>query len=111
VSLVPSLKEGWGLVVVEAGLHATPSIAFHGAGGVADSILDGVTGLLAGADDVDDFVRLTRELLLDRERRELLGKAAQEYAGGFTWGQTVQGCGAVIQAALAESAATTQRLP
>jgi glycosyltransferase involved in cell wall biosynthesis len=111
VSLVPSLKEGWGLVVVEAGLHATPSIAFHGAGGVADSIQDGVTGLLAGADDVDDFVRLTRELLLDRERRELLGKSAQEYAGGFTWEQTVQGCAAVIQAALAESAETTQRLP
>lgn len=103
VSLVPSIKEGWGLVVVEAGLHATPSIAFRGAGGVAESIQDGVTGLLAEPDDVDDFVRLTRELLLDRERRELLGKAARAYAGGFTWGETVQGCAAVLEAARSEA--------
>jgi glycosyltransferase involved in cell wall biosynthesis len=109
VSLVPSIKEGWGLVVVEAGLHGTPSIGFHGAGGVSESIQDGITGVLAAADDVDDFVRLTRELLLDRERRELLGKAAQAYAGGFTWAETVQGCAAVLDAARAEAASSPTR--
>ncbi len=35
---MPSLKEGWGLVVVEAGVHGTPTVAFRGAGGPADSI-------------------------------------------------------------------------
>jgi glycosyltransferase involved in cell wall biosynthesis len=89
VSLVPSLKEGWGLVVVEAGLHETPSVAFDGAGGVTESILDGQTGLLARRDDVAHLAELTRELLLDGERRELMGRAAAEFAGQFTWAQAV----------------------
>ena len=51
VHAMPSLKEGWGLVVVEAGVHGTPTVAFRSAGGPADSIVDGETGLLV--DDAD----------------------------------------------------------
>ena len=89
VSLVPSIKEGWGLVVVEAGLHATPTIAFHGTGGITESIVDGQTGYLAEQDDVDDFVELTRRLLLDESERQRLGKAAEAFAADFTWEQTI----------------------
>ena len=32
VHAMPSLKEGWGLVVVEAGVHGTPTVAFRSAG-------------------------------------------------------------------------------
>ena len=32
VVLLPSHKEGWGLTIVEAGLHGTPSVAFSFAG-------------------------------------------------------------------------------
>ena len=35
VHAMPSLKEGWGLVVVEAGVHGTPTVAFRTAGGPA----------------------------------------------------------------------------
>jgi glycosyltransferase involved in cell wall biosynthesis len=83
VSLVPSLKEGWGLVVVEAASYATPSVAFTHAGGVADSIRDGVTGLLAG--DRADFVAQVGRLLRHRELRQRLGETAVGYALGFTW--------------------------
>ncbi len=89
VSLVPSLKEGWGLVVVEAGMHATPSVAFDGTGGLTESIVDGETGYLAAADDLEDFVALTRRLLLDRSERERLGKGAEAFAASFTWEATV----------------------
>ena len=88
VSLVPSIKEGWGLVVVEAGMHGTPTIAFQGTGGITESIVDGQTGYLAEADDVEDFVRLTRRLLLDESERKRLGKAAEDFASDFTWEQT-----------------------
>lgn len=89
VSLVPSLKEGWGLVVVEAGLHETPSVAFHGAGGVAESIVDGRTGVLARQDDVEHFTELTRGLLRDAAARRAMGLAAREFAGQFTWAEAV----------------------
>jgi glycosyltransferase involved in cell wall biosynthesis len=102
VSLVPSLKEGWGLVVVEAGMHETPSVAFEGAGGVTESIVDDHTGVLARADDLDHFVELTRALLLDAERRALLGKQAAEFASRFTWAETVNRFEELIDELVAE---------
>jgi len=105
VSLVPSVKEGWGLVVVEAGMHATPTIAFRGTGGITESIVDGVTGYLAGADDVAEFTELTRRLLLDGAERQRLGKAAEEFAAGFTWERTV----ARFDATIREVSARRQR--
>src|SRR5690606_28292471 len=53
VSLAPSLKEGWGLSVVEAASQGVPTVAYHGAGGLSESIIDGVSGLLVhGKDDL-----------------------------------------------------------
>ena len=51
VALAPSAKEGWGLNVVDAASHGVPTVAHHGAGGLSESIVDGVTGLLV--DDLD----------------------------------------------------------
>ncbi len=96
VSLVPSLKEGWGLAVIEAAAHGTPSVAFRGAGGVAESIVCGSTGLLAVQDDGADFAFQVRQLLLNAELRTRLGAAAVEYAAGFTWQETAERFGAVL---------------
>jgi len=38
---LPSLKEGWGLVIGEAGMHATPTVAYRSAGGTRESIAHG----------------------------------------------------------------------
>ncbi|WP_328478070.1 glycosyltransferase family 4 protein [Actinoplanes sp. NBC_00393] len=86
VALVPSLKEGWGLTILEAGARGTPTIAFREAGGVRDAIVDGRTGLLA--DDPRDFVGLTRWLLTDDRTRRQLGAGARAYAQGFTWAES-----------------------
>ncbi len=66
VMALPSLKEGWGLVIGEAGRHRTPTVAYRSAGGTRESIADGRSGLL-----VDDPAQLTRvlgELLRNRTR-------------------------------------------
>ena len=44
---LPSLKEGWGLVVGEAGMHGTPTVAYREAGGTQESVVDGYSGVLA----------------------------------------------------------------
>ncbi len=36
--LLPSLKEGWGLVIGEAGAHRVPTVAYASAGGTRESI-------------------------------------------------------------------------
>ena len=86
VLLAPSLKEGWGLMVVEAGAHGVPAVAYRSAGGLAESVLDGVSGLLV--DDLDGFVAATRRLLTDGPLRLRLGAAARTRAGTFSWRET-----------------------
>jgi glycosyltransferase involved in cell wall biosynthesis len=83
LALAPSLKEGWGLAIVEAGIRGTPSVAFRGAGGVSEALVDGRTGLLA--DEPDDFVAKVRALLTDDERRHQMGESARVHAASFTW--------------------------
>jgi glycosyltransferase involved in cell wall biosynthesis len=83
VALTPSLKEGWGLTIVEAGIHGTPTIAMAGAGGVAEAVLDGESGLLAN--DEQHYVTLLGELLRDDARREAMGVIAAKHARSFTW--------------------------
>lgn len=94
VHAVPSLKEGWGLSVVEAGTHATPSIAFTHAGGLAESIVDGVTGSLV--EGTDAFRAELASLLTEPERREALGAGAQRHAAAFTWAACASGFSRVL---------------
>ena len=86
VHVLPSVKEGWGLSIVEAAQMGVPSVAYAEAGGVRESILDGVTGLLAT--DQDDLVDKLRLLLVDAELRADLGTKARIRAGQFSWDTT-----------------------
>ena len=86
VHVLPSVKEGWGLSIVEAAQMGVPSVAYAEAGGVRESILDGVTGLLAA--DQDDLVDKLRLLLVDAELRADLGTKARIRSGQFSWDAT-----------------------
>ena len=63
VHLLPSRKEGWGLAVVEAAQHSVPTIGYRSSGGLTDSIVDGVTGILV--DDSRELADRLEELLGD----------------------------------------------
>jgi glycosyltransferase involved in cell wall biosynthesis len=99
VLAMPSLKEGWGLAVVEAAGHETPTVAFRAAGGVADSVVDGRTGLLV--DDAEEFADRLELLLRRPELRRRLGRAAREHASRFTWAASAAAFAAALQAAVA----------
>jgi len=99
VLAMPSIKEGWGLAVMEAAANGTPTVGFRAAGGLGESVLHGATGLLA--DDLDEFTRHLVWVLLNRHLRERLGEAARAYAARFTWPQTVAAFGQVLDRAVA----------
>jgi glycosyltransferase involved in cell wall biosynthesis len=86
VLLAPSLKEGWGLMVVEAAQHGVPAVAYRQAGGIAESVVDDVTGLLV--EDLDGLVAATRRLLGDAALRSRLGAGARLHAESFAWPTT-----------------------
>lgn len=86
VHLMPSRKEGWGLAVVEAAQHRVPTVGYASAGGLRDSIDDGVTGLLV-SDPIELQAALQR-LLIDDDFRTALGSAAQLKAQDYSWEET-----------------------
>ena len=88
VLALPSLKEGWGLVVVEAGVHGTPTVAFHEAGGPTDSIIDGETGILVH-DGTLEFTAGIATLLENPDLRAGMSKAAVDWVTQFRWPETV----------------------
>ncbi len=99
VLALPSLKEGWGLVVGEAALAGTPTVAYASAGGTRESVLDGTTGLLV--DDQAGFTTALRRLLTDADLRARLGEGARANGGRYTWEQTREGFAEVVQQVLA----------
>jgi glycosyltransferase involved in cell wall biosynthesis len=88
VHAMPSLKEGWGLVVVEAGVHGTPTVAFRDAGGPTDSIVDGVTGVLVDG-GVDEFTAAVRALVGNTGRRSEMSRNVADWVSRFSWDETV----------------------
>jgi glycosyltransferase involved in cell wall biosynthesis len=97
VHLCPSVKEGWGISVMEAAAHGVPTVAYRSAGGVCESIQDGRTGLLA--DGVEDFIAQVEQLLADAELRATMGKAGREYARSFDWSGSIDWFEAILRQA------------
>lgn len=93
--VLPSIKEGWGLSIIEAAAMGTPSVAYRSAGGVQESILEGVTGLLA--DDHDDLLGKVRALLMDETTRTEMGSKALARSTQFHWDTTVDTVGSQLQ--------------
>ncbi len=83
VHLMPSRKEGWGLAVIEAAQHGVPTIGYRCAGGLTDSIVDGVTGLLV--DNRAELVDRFEQLIADPVLRTELGAKAAARSREFSW--------------------------
>ena len=95
VHLMPSRKEGWGLAVIEAAQHGVPTIGYRSSGGLTDSIVDGVTGLLV--DGPADLAEATARLLTDPVLRIELGAKAQARSAEFSWQQSADAMRVVME--------------
>ena len=102
VHILPSRKEGWGLAVIEAAQHSVPTIGYRSSGGLTDSIVDGVTGVLV--DDHHELVDRLEQLLGDPVLRAELGAKAQARSREFTWQQSAAAMLAVLESVHAGTA-------
>ena len=94
---LPSIKEGWGLVVGEAGLHRTPTVAYRSAGGTRESVADGRSGHLV--ESKAGFTDTIAMLLEDPAQRRRLGDGALEMSHAFSWGHAQRSFALVVLAA------------
>jgi glycosyltransferase involved in cell wall biosynthesis len=99
VHVLPSRKEGWGLSVLEAAQHAVPTIGYRSSGGLADSIVDGVTGVLV--DSRAELVDRLQQLLTDPVLRDQLGAKAQARSVEFSWRQSAEAMRTVLESVMA----------
>lgn len=98
-----SVREGFPMTVLEAMAAAKPVVAFS-AGGAAEAIVDGVTGLVVPPGDVAAMTQAIRRLALNPEERIVMGQAAQQRARDmFDNRQVLPRFSAIIASALEKS--------
>jgi glycosyltransferase involved in cell wall biosynthesis len=93
----PALIEGWGIVVAEAAIRGTPTVAFD-VPGLRDSVVHGQTGMLVQTEG--QFASEWASLAIDRRRREQLGQAARTRALQLHWSAAVEGFAGVADEAV-----------
>jgi glycosyltransferase involved in cell wall biosynthesis len=80
----PSVKEGWGLTVIEAAACGTPSLVSNSPG-LRDSVRDGETGFLVPHGDTQALARRMLELAERPGLVTSLGRNARAFAESLTW--------------------------
>jgi glycosyltransferase involved in cell wall biosynthesis len=79
VFCLPSYREGFGMVVVEAAAAGLPAVASR-IYGITDAVVDGETGLLHPPGDICALAGALTGLLRDAERRIVMGRRARARA-------------------------------
>ncbi len=76
---LPSYREGFGTVVIEAAAMGVPTIGSD-IYGLSDAVVHGVTGLLVPPRNVEELTKALEILLVDKMLRKKMGEAAKQRA-------------------------------
>lgn|GEM_PF-233631 len=79
IMLLPSYREGFGAVIIEAAACEIPTIAYR-IEGVVDAVQEGQTGILVDVGDIESFSSAMKVLALDPCLCRRLGKQARSRA-------------------------------
>jgi glycosyltransferase involved in cell wall biosynthesis len=89
VLMVPGLREGWGLNIIEANALGVPCVAYN-VHGLKDSIKNDETGLLVEAGNVEALAENVIRILENQSKRQSLSLKALKYAKEFNWDKTAK---------------------
>lgn len=79
-----SVKEGWGLVVVEAAAQGTPAVVYNVAG-LRDSVIDNHTGIVLHKNNPTEMAKSSLQLLNDKTKYNEFRKNCIERVKSLTW--------------------------
>jgi glycosyltransferase involved in cell wall biosynthesis len=97
----PSVREGWGLNVIEANGLGVPSVSYD-VPGLRDSIRNEETGLLAASGEVRGLGEAMARILEDESLRSRLSGNALKYSRGFRWDKTAKEFLKVLEGVVSE---------
>lgn len=87
--LVPSVKEGWGIIVTEAAAFGTPAVVYN-VDGLKDSVRQGKTGIICSNNTPEDMAAGVLRALRDRDMYQKMRLNAWESSKGFSWDKTAE---------------------
>lgn len=79
-----SVKEGWGLVVIEAASQGTPSVVYN-VSGLKDSVKNGKTGIVLDENTSKEMAKQAVILIKNKKRYESFQKNGILWAKSLTW--------------------------
>jgi len=85
-----SLREGWGLTVIESNACGAPVIAADSPG-LKDSVKNGYSGLLYPYGNIEALASSVMRLLRDRDLLAKMQHNAVGWSGGFDWDKAAEG--------------------
>ena len=82
--LFPSIREGWGIIVTEAGAVGTPSIVFDSPG-CRDAVDYGRAGFMCDENTAESLAQYMIKCIEDKSEYLIKRMAAYEFAQKFSW--------------------------
>jgi glycosyltransferase involved in cell wall biosynthesis len=95
IVLMPSVREGWGLVVTESNAMGTPVVAYN-VPGLRDSVIDGKTGVLVNDNSPKNLASASVSLLADRDLLKKYSNDALAFSTQFSWDNTASAFDKII---------------
>lgn len=84
VLINPSVREGWGLVNIEAAASETPVFGYK-VSGMKDSVMDEKTGYLVDLHDTQALADLVVKMTRDKSKYQTFRKNSANWAKKFSW--------------------------
>jgi glycosyltransferase involved in cell wall biosynthesis len=84
VMINPSIREGWGLVNIEANAMATPVVAYNSPG-LVDSVKEGQSGIICRKNTPREMANQVFNLLNNKALYNKLQKGAISWSKNFSW--------------------------
>jgi glycosyltransferase involved in cell wall biosynthesis len=95
-NVITSVKEGWGMSILDAGLLGTTTIASDSPG-LRDAVRNDITGVLVPHGDVAALSVAMRRMAIEPMYAAELGEAARAHAHTFTWDAAADAFEAVLR--------------
>lgn len=89
ILICPSVREGWGLTVIEAAGMGTPTVGYNVAG-LRDSIIDNKSGLLTKKNNPEEMARSVFNLMRDQSRYIRMCNYAKKWSSNFSWDSSIK---------------------
>jgi glycosyltransferase involved in cell wall biosynthesis len=105
VFLFPSITETFGIVTLEAMACALPAVCAH-ATGTQSLVVEGETGHLLDAADIQGFADAIAGLVASPEKRAAFGEAGLQRSRGYSWSAVMESLEANYREVLASAAST-----